>query len=113
MKKTLLSLLLIIPSLFGFSQSSHTNTTSLNENPSVSQQLVYNGTYLVEMTKRGLPLLPVEINEIVEENRQETTVTYFYLSEYVRIKILSRSEINSSSFIPYTNHVVVVSNFTE
>ena len=114
MKKTLLSLLLITPSLFGFSQvSNHTSTISLNENSSGSHQLVYDGTYLVEMTKRGIPSLPVEINEIVEENRQETSVAYFYLSEYVRIKILPRIEINSPGFTPFERHINLVSNFSE
>lgn len=114
MKKSLLTLLLIFPSLVGFSQvSNNEGNTHLNENSSENQQLVYNGTYLVEMTKRGLPQLPVELNEIVEEKRQETSVTYFYLSEYVRVKILPRIEINSPGFTPFSSHVKFVSDFSE
>ena len=59
------------------------------------------GTYTVQMINtRDLPLLPYNIDQIVEENRDAEKVVYKSLSKYVRIKILPKSEITKKDFVP-------------
>lgn len=59
------------------------------------------GTYTVQMVNtRDLPLLPYNIDQIVEENRDAEKIVYKSLSPYVRIKILPKNEISKKDFVP-------------
>jgi hypothetical protein len=59
------------------------------------------GTYQIQMIDtRGLPSIPLSLIKDIESKRSETKVVHFYFNKNIRIKILSRQEINSREFVP-------------
>ena len=57
------------------------------------------GTYQIQViNSRSQPLMPVNLNKIVLENRDATKVKYVPLGSIVRIMILPLSEINKPDF---------------
>lgn len=59
------------------------------------------GTYTVQMVNtRDLPLLPYNIDQIVEDNRDQEKVIYKSLSPYVRLKIMPANEIKKAGYTP-------------
>jgi hypothetical protein len=89
--RTLILFLLFISGIFkSFGQSSHTeNYTPAN----------FDGTYQIEIHNvRYQPYIPGNILEIVENSRRDHEVTYYPLDENMRIRILSRDEINNNNF---------------
>lgn len=66
--------------------------------PAVKNQ---EGTYTVQVIKlRDLPLLPYNIDQIVEEKRDAEKVIYHSIGTHVRLKILPLSEIRKKDFVP-------------
>jgi len=59
------------------------------------------GTYQIQViNSRSQPLMPVNLNKIVLENRDATKVKYVPLGSIVRLMILPLSEINKPDFKP-------------
>ncbi len=59
----------------------------------------YDGTYQIEIHNvRFQPNIPGNINEIVESNRLDNEINYYPLDENIRIRILSKNEINRIDF---------------
>ena len=58
------------------------------------------GTYQIQVIdSREQPTIPLTLMEIIELNRHATEVKYIWLKSNMRVKILSKNEINTSSFI--------------
>ena len=58
------------------------------------------GTYQIQVSdSREQPTIPLTLMEIIELNRHATEVKYIWLKSNMRVKILSKNEINTSSFI--------------
>ena len=58
------------------------------------------GTYQIQVIdSREQPTIPLTLMEIIELNRHTTEVKYIWLKSNMRVKILSKNEINTSSFI--------------
>ena len=58
------------------------------------------GTYQIQVIdSREQPTIPLTLMETIELNRHATEVKYIWLKSNMRVKILSKNEISSSSFI--------------
>ena len=58
------------------------------------------GTYQIQVIdSREQPTIPLTLMETIELNRHTTEVKYIWLKSNMRVKILSKNEINTSSFI--------------
>lgn len=57
---------------------------------------VADGTYQIQMIDtRSLPSIPLELIKTIEEKRHDIKTIYFYYKPDIRIKILSRKEIEN------------------
>lgn len=68
----------------------------------------FEGTYQVQIIdSRQLPTIPLSLMDTIEANRHETEVKYVWLPNNVRVKILPKSEIASSTFqgLPRVIHI--------
>lgn len=69
------------------------------------------GTYYIEVLGRAKPLIPSNINEIVAENRKEKTENVYYLGTHVRLRILSKEEIESANFSKIERNIINLQSF--
>lgn len=59
------------------------------------------GTYQIQMVNtRDLPSIPYNLEQMVEEKRDKDKVVYIKLSDFVRVKVLPKSEIEKKDFKP-------------
>lgn len=59
------------------------------------------GTYTIQMINtRDLPSIPYDLETRVNSKRDKNKIVYLKLSDYVRVKILPKSEIEKSDFKP-------------
>lgn len=82
-----------------FSQSS-TKDSKVKEQRGIEEKLEkYQGTYQIELINtRQHPLIPYNLDEIIEKNRDDNQVKYVSLGTNVRVKILPKSEITKPNF---------------
>lgn len=71
----------------------------------------YNGTYVIEVLGRSMPLIPENIEEIVGNQRKKNEIVYVSIGTNARIKVLSQTQINSSAFEKLKYRVVNVESF--
>lgn len=91
MKKFATIFLLLFSCLSSFGQT-ETN---------ILQQTKIEGTYQIQVINtRDNPFIPQNIETIVIENRKKDVITYYKLSENVRIKILPLDYITSKEYKP-------------
>ena len=58
------------------------------------------GTYQIQVIdSREQPTIPLTLMEAIELKRHTTEVKYIWLKDNMRVKILSKNEISSSSFV--------------
>ncbi len=90
---------LFLISVNSFAQSTESNSNN-KEQKSIEEKLAkYQGTYQIELINtRQHPLIPYNLDEIIEKNRDKTQTKYVSLGTNVRLKILSESEVNKSNF---------------
>jgi|ERR1043165_2481891 hypothetical protein len=106
-------LLLLVSPLAGLAQTQtkqvdyHPVVTSL---PSVKPQTdatgpeiiePFDGTYCFVFTKGVKQAFTDEIKTVIDANRKENEEVILVLSEYCKLQILSRKQINSPGFIPF------------
>jgi hypothetical protein len=71
------------------------------QNTASNQEILegFDGTFQIEIHNvRHQPNIPVNILEIVIQNRLENETNYFSLDENIRIRILSKNELLSPTF---------------
>lgn len=95
MKKILIQLTIL---LISFSSNGQSNTKNI-----LPENLTVEGTYQIQVINtRDHPFIPSNIEEIVIKNRQQSIISYYKLSDYVRIEILPLDVIDSPNFEPIT-----------
>jgi hypothetical protein len=76
---------------------------------SETKKSLVEGTYQYEIIGRGEPIMPVNIAQIVEQNRHKTEVKYVQWGPTVRIKVLPEKDIKAAGFQPVSKFVTVES----
>lgn len=72
---------------------------------------VAEGTYQIQMVDtRSLPSIPLELIKTIEEKRHDTKTIYFYYKPDIRIKILSRKEIENKKLEKDEKIIYITSN---
>lgn len=66
----------------------------------------YDGTYRFIFLKGIKQIFNDEIFKTIEQNRKDNEEVILLLSPYCKLQILSRRQINSSEFIPYSKSYV-------
>lgn len=57
------------------------------------------GTYQVQIIdSRELPAIPLSLMDTINAKRHETEITYYWLKENTRVKIMPKNSINDPSF---------------
>lgn len=69
------------------------------------------GTYQIQMINtRSLPAIPLNLIKTIEEKRQDIETTYFFYKSNIRIKVLSRQDIQSKKLTTDEKIVYLSSN---
>lgn len=98
MKNKILIVFFCIISCFAIAQQEPSKEKKSELN---SQQKKLEGTYQIQViNSRNNPFIPANIDEIVTSNRKEDVITYYKISENVRIKILPQNIIDKKDFTP-------------
>jgi hypothetical protein len=72
---------------------------------------VAQGTYQIQMINtREMPAIPISLISEIEEQRHQSEVKYFNFKENIKIKILPKDVIESSTFEPIQRIVHLNSN---
>lgn len=97
-KATLILSLLSIVATLGFSQSDNSDFNVILKEKAEK----YKGTFQIQVLNesRELPSVPADIYDKIEEIRTEKKITYFSLSQNVRVMVLPTLTINSKDFKP-------------
>ncbi len=69
-----------------------------NQNKRTKEATSIQGTYQIEVLGRANPLIPANLSQIVEKNRDQNKVVYVNLGTMARLKILPLNQIQKSSF---------------
>ncbi len=92
----------------GFSQDNNSVVSELDQivarkaetNRLMDLLVKLEGTYQIQVVdSREQPTIPLILMETIEAKRHQTDVKYIWLKENMRVKILSKNEISSSSFV--------------
>jgi len=98
MKNKILIVFFCLISCFAFAQQEPSKEKKSELN---SQHKKLEGTYQIQViNSRNNPFIPANIDEIVTSNRKQDVITYYKISENVRIKILSQNIIDKKDFTP-------------
>ena len=66
----------------------------------------FNGTYRFVFTKGVKQVFTDEIFKTIETNRKENEEVIVTLSDYCKVQILSRNQINAIGFVPFSKSYV-------
>ena len=83
-----------------FSFSVFSQVTSKDKGISIEEKLKkFEGTDQLEVSNtRETPLMPYNLDETIENNRAQNETKYVTLGKNVRLKILSKNEIDKADF---------------
>jgi hypothetical protein len=69
------------------------------------------GTYQIQLIDtRAKPTTQLSIINSIENKRENDKVAYFYVNSFTRVKVLSKKEINSTTFKPLERYKYISSS---
>jgi len=77
----------------------------------ISMMETAEGTYQIQMIDtRELPAIPIALIKTIEEHRKENETVYFFYKNNIRIKVLSRYEIQDNKRLTKDEKIIYISS---